>query len=297
MRANPIVQTLLSMLQHPIGKQQKLATLSRFVRWQLGSRILGASVAMPFLADTRLITKTGMHGATMNLYVGLHEFEEMSFLLHLLNPSETFVDVGANVGVYTVLAAGVRKANVISVEPVPETYEQLMDNVHLNRLDSNVTAHNIGLAGEKGKLRFSVSKGSGNHVLNGEDNVPAIKVPVDMLDSLAEDSKPVLIKIDVEGFEHEVLRGGQRILNSSSLLALIVELNGLGKRYGFADNLIDFKLRKFGFVPASYKPFERRLTELSRPHPKGNTIYVRSPVNLAYRMQKAKPFNLYKHVF
>jgi hypothetical protein len=48
---------------------------------------------------------SGMTGATGNLYVGLHEFEEMAFLLHFLRPGDLFADVGANVGSYTILAA------------------------------------------------------------------------------------------------------------------------------------------------------------------------------------------------
>lgn len=47
-----------------------------------------------------------MRGATGNVYVGLHEFESMGFVLHVLRSSSAFIDVGANVGAYTVLAAG-----------------------------------------------------------------------------------------------------------------------------------------------------------------------------------------------
>jgi hypothetical protein len=63
-------------------------------------------VVVPFVGDTRLLVARGMRGATGNVYVGLHEFEEMAFALHALRPSSRFIDVGANVGSYTVLAAG-----------------------------------------------------------------------------------------------------------------------------------------------------------------------------------------------
>jgi hypothetical protein len=101
-----IVNTLCFLLNHPLSQGQKLPTLERFIRWQLGSRMLPAEVVWPFVNDARLIVRPGMTGATGNVYVGLHEFEDMAFLLHYLRPGDLFVDVGANVGSYTVLAGG-----------------------------------------------------------------------------------------------------------------------------------------------------------------------------------------------
>ncbi|WP_277458609.1 MULTISPECIES: hypothetical protein [Methylococcus] len=76
---------------------------------------------MPFVDGTRLLLRTGMHGMTMNVYVGLHEFEDMLFVFHLLRKDDEFLDVGANSGEYAILAAG-RGANVLAIEPVPATY-------------------------------------------------------------------------------------------------------------------------------------------------------------------------------
>ena len=63
-----------------------------------------------------------MTGATGNIYTGLHEFEDMMFLLHLLRPGDIFVDAGANIGSYTVLASAVVGAKSISFEPVPPLF-------------------------------------------------------------------------------------------------------------------------------------------------------------------------------
>ena len=71
----------------------------RFVRWQLGTLVLGASaVVVPWVDDTLLVAQRGMAGATGNLYCGLHEYADMSLVLDLLNPGDLFVDIGANVG-------------------------------------------------------------------------------------------------------------------------------------------------------------------------------------------------------
>ena len=57
-----------------------------------------------------------MTGATGNIYAGLHEFVDMAFCLHLLRSGDLFVDVGANIGSYTVLASKVAGANSVTLE-------------------------------------------------------------------------------------------------------------------------------------------------------------------------------------
>jgi len=285
------------MLRHPLGRKNKFATIKRFMRWQIGSRVLNAAVAMPFVGNTRLLVKSGMHGATMNLYVGIQEFEDVAFLLHLLRPEDTFIDIGANVGVYTVLAAGVRKATVIAVEPVPVTYDEFLDNINLNRIGQHVIAHNIGIAAEEGELRFSASHGPTNHVLRAKEHEPSVIVTVKTLDDVAAGSSPALIKIDVEGFEPEVIRGGCNLLSSPSLLALIVELNGLGAQYGFDDRATDKLLREHGFVSVQYAPFERQLTEIPGPNATGNTLYIRPSVELDDRLRSSESIEVHGILF
>ena len=60
-----------------------------------------------------------MYGATGNIYCGLHDFEEMSFLMHFLRAGDVFADVGVNVGAYSMLAASVG-ARAIAFEPAGE---------------------------------------------------------------------------------------------------------------------------------------------------------------------------------
>ena len=282
-------RTLRHYLEHPLGRRTRGATLMRIVRWQLGSRLLGTRVAVPFVDGSRLLVGTGMHGATGNVYVGLMEFEDMAFVLHLLREGDQFLDVGANVGVYSILAAS-RGARVLAVEPVPATYEQLLDNIHLNRFEAKVEARNVGVGREPGELRFTTGHGPTDHVLAaGESAAHAATVAVEALDALAADWAPVMMKIDVEGFEANVIAGATHVLNESSLQAVLIELNSLGTRYGFNDDDIHKALVAAGFSPASYEPFARRLTLLEGHRTSGNTLYVRNFSVLEQRLRGAAP--------
>src|SRR5947207_9346885 len=91
-----LLRTLKFIWNHPISSGNRRAAIVRYARWQIGTRLLGAPVLMPFVESTQLLCERSMTGATGNLYCGLHEFGDMGFLLHFLRREDLFVDVGAN---------------------------------------------------------------------------------------------------------------------------------------------------------------------------------------------------------
>lgn len=229
---------------------------------------------MPFVGDSRLLMRRGMTGATGNWYCGLHEVHDMAFVLHLLQAGDLFVDVGANVGSYTVLAAAGVGARVVSVEPVPQTLRHLRRNVRLNDLDHIVEVLGVGVSDSVGELRFSAELDTVNHVLTEDEQCPSVAVPVHTLDALLAGRTPTLIKMDVEGFEWPALNGATATLANPALTALILETNGSGLRYGHSDEAIVDLLGRHGFRPHAYDGLERRLTA---GRGGANTIFVRDP--------------------
>jgi FkbM family methyltransferase len=229
---------------------------------------------VPLVEDTKIALNPDGDSKRADVAVGLFEFEEMAFVLHALRPSSLFVDVGANVGFYTVLAGGAVGASCLSLEPVPATFDQLRTNVRLNELAGNIDLRNVGVGAESGTLRFTDGAGANNRVVTDAEQ-PGIEVPVTALDAIldAEREGMIVIKIDVEGWEAEVLRGAEQTLSRSGPLALIVELCE-GDRYGFDEAAIDERLCAHGLVPVTYAPFERVLQPVDRRPPAGNTIYV-----------------------
>lgn len=245
--------------------------MGRLVRWQLASRLAPGPIAVEFVNGSRLLVGKGMAGATGNIYVGLHEYPDMAFCLHALRPGELFVDIGANVGSYTVLASAVG-ANVICVEPVPRTFQALVDNLRLNDLLGTVVAVNAAVGKEAGTLSFTSGLDSCNHVsLAGDADV--IEVPVQTLDLLCEKRVPAVVKMDVEGYEPAVIQGGLETLARTG--AVIAEISGHSTRYGASDQKVLTSLLDLGFVPCTYTPESRTLAVISGPSGRGNTVFVR----------------------
>ena len=161
-------QLIRFLVQHPLTRSDLPRALGRVARWQIESR-LRRQVVVPWIGGTRLLVKRGMTGATGNIYAGLHEFAEMAFVLHLLRAGDLFADIGANVGSYTVLAAGVRGARVVAVEPGSAARAGLRANVDLNGLGDLVQVEGVALGAAQGRVAFTTGLDTTNHVLDGSD--------------------------------------------------------------------------------------------------------------------------------
>lgn len=231
-----------------------------------------------------------MTGATGNWYCGLHEYKEMGFVLHVLRSEDCFLDVGANIGSYTVLAAGAVCAQTIAVEPIPATFEHLCRNVQLNGLGAKVRCVQMGLSDQVTKLHFTDSLDSVNHVMVPGESHSGIDVAVMTLDELVGEVIPAIIKIDVEGHELSVLRGASRVLADERLLAAIIETNGSGSRYNIDDDELFNVMLKYGFRAYGYDPLARRLDDGGSIT--GNTIFIRNIENVISRIETARTFKL-----
>ena len=201
-----VLKTLSFICSHPIGRRARGRSILRFVGWQIRSRLSSKPLTVPFVDDTVLVAKRGLHGITGNIYVGLHEFEDMAFVLHCLVPGDLFVDVGANVGAYSLLAAS-RRSHCIAFEPIPSTYCWFRKNIEANRFAALIDAREQGLArGSVASSRFA--RTSMPPITSSETREPgdaSVEASVDCLDHAVAAQVPTILKIDTEGFEAEVL--------------------------------------------------------------------------------------------
>ena len=295
MKTSNLVKLINWIINQPLNQNEKTKALFRFLRWQMGARLNPYPIIYPWVNNSKLIIKKGMTGATTNLYAGLHDFGDMSFLLHFLRKEDNFIDIGANVGVYTVLASGAIGAKSIAIEPIPSTFTNLFNNIQINHIKDLVDPLNIGLGKSEGKLKFTSSLDTMNHVSNntgGEQNT--INIQVKTLDLILTSKEcPSLIKIDVEGFETEVLAGGENTLTNTDLKAIIIELNGSGERYGYKDIDIHNRLISKGFEPYLYLPFKRKLVKLETFSNEENTIYLRDIDFITKRVETAEKFHVF----
>ena len=285
-----LLQTLRFIAAHPLNQGNAAAALARFVSWQVGARLVPGPVLVPFVEDSKLLLERGMTGATGNLYAGLQEFEEMAFVLHCMRRGDVFADVGANAGAYSVLAAAVCGARCYAFEPVAATFETLLRNLAVNGIGERCIAFRMALGSASGEVAMTTDLGPMNHVVaSGESSRTPTLVSVRRLDDALGGAPVTVMKIDVEGYELEVLRGAAATLARQELLAVIAEINGCGRRYGAEGERVFAMLRDAGFAPMRYRPEVRELRPWKADERRGdNVIFVRDTAAVRRRLAEAR---------
>lgn len=167
------------------------------------------------------------------VYLGIYEKNELDFLKQYVKKDWICLDIGANIGFYTLnLSQLISKyGKVYAIEPSPENYKKLQDNISINKLE-NVVASNIALSSVTGKLNFSTSpdRNSGLGRI-GKWKAAKSEVIVDTktLDEFVREhgiAKIDFLKIDIEGHELEFLKGAKRSLQSGLVDRIMIEYCG-----------------------------------------------------------------------
>lgn len=195
------------------------------------------------------------------IYLGAFEPQETAAVRRRLKPGMTFLDVGANVGYFSLLAASRvgREGRVFSVEPSPYAYERLAATVRANGL-SQVRTFRMGLSSAEGELPLYVPPASdGFHspsMAAGWETT--VTVPVRRLDDCLDEwgvETVDLMKLDVEGHEPHVLEGAAGSLAAGRIRAVLVEFNDHWLReQGSTPRALHDTLVRAGFVDSEGDP-------------------------------------------
>ena len=263
---------------HPWARQDRLGTFARIFAWQVRS-LDGGGHEVDWIAGSRLILRKGMHGATGCHYYGFLEFADMAFIGHFLRDGDVFADVGANVGVYSVLAGRVCGAQVHAFEPAQETLPALSANLAVNGLDGSVRVHPVALSDRKGVTHFTRGLDAVNRFARRADS-ESVEVETAPADAILAGRGIVAMKVDVEGAEDLVFAGAARLLAEPQLRVLLVETVGAKLEAMFLEA---------GFVEHFYEPFSRTLSPMPIPNDAANRLFLRDAAFVVERVRAAPP--------
>ena len=195
-------------------------------------RLASGSNRLFIVHGHRMVLASGEGYPPLNMVMGRYEEETTRLLQSLVKPGMVFVDVGAHLGYYTLLAArGVGPTGKIySFEPDPDNHALLLRNVELNAYD-NVVAARKAVSDRVGTgTLYLTALDSGRHSMyhHGLPERGRVAVETTTMDFyLGSEGWPRvdLVKIDVEGAEVSVLEGMAQLLEKSDDLKLIIEFN------------------------------------------------------------------------
>ncbi len=178
-------------------------------------------------------TKSLFNGTTIKLYpdcpissafvyADIPDKDEIMALRAYCQDTTGFIDIGANLGAYSVLLSD-RVQALEAFEPDPTSHQRLSSNLSSNQL--NARAHQLALSDFVGTASFSDTQGQPtNHLLDNNEAGTTVKVTtLDTIKSEFNHELDYIMKIDVEGFELQVLKGGESFFNEFRVKAVLFE--------------------------------------------------------------------------
>ena len=197
-----------------------------------------------------------------------YESEDSDMIMRLVSPNSCMLDIGANMGWYALnIAKTYPSCMVHAFEPIPNTYQLLVENTKLNTIN-NVVTHNFGFGDEeKDLIFFYYREGSGaasSANTSEREDVEKIVCHVEVLDDFANRlhlPRVDFIKCDVEGAELFVFRGAKKLLERDKPIVFSEMLRKWSKKFGYHPNeIIAF------FSSLGYRCFYADQTTLKELH-------------------------------
>lgn len=201
-----------------------------------GSRKLGRFISKVLLPDLRQLTKVptiydfhmmvNENGGKEVYNLGFYEVGTIDIINKCLNPSDNFIDVGASIGLMSVFASKKSpQGTVLSFEPQKERFEIIQSNAKLNSC-SNMIIYNNGLGEKEDQLKLYTDVFSPSIMDTEQSKGKHELIDILVLDKVIEDigiDTIKFIKIDVEGFELNVLKGATNLLSMENAPIICIE--------------------------------------------------------------------------
>lgn len=244
--------------------------LYRHLFWQMRKRGNWFPVEL-MISNSRMLIDQPTGVAALVNCLGMYDFNNMNLIKTILKDTGgTFIDIGANIGTYTLVASEIAEAYVVSCEPHPTTYARLVRNIRLNKR-TNVLPLNIALSSENQFIFLTdESDPSINRIRENATLVKGVlQVQGKTLDTLCKalQLQPTIVKIDVEGHEAQVLDGFQEYVGIAQLLLI---------EHG-EQPLIRSWMRERGFIGPYYFSFAKKSFCLQPQRRPEDAVYIRQP--------------------
>lgn len=272
-----VVNTVTSaVLTIALGRRRKNQS-KIFQKLQKGNEVISSFLLKIYLY--KYLNKLGIRKETAKIYIPKYDYKfhcplNLVDYMSLISREETILtrfdpragdvvlDIGANLGRYTVIAAKkvLNQGKVISIEANPTIFNLLVKNIKLNEL-TNVVPLNYAVFSEKTKIKFFVNTelrnnqyGTVNPDIGNFENKGLeqyVYVDADTVDSILSENhinfhEVKWMKVDVEGAEFDVIKGSKELLSNAKNLQLIVEMHNLSTGKTYYDEIKNF-LELYGY--------------------------------------------------
>jgi len=251
-----MTKSFRSLVDAPYNKKRPLFALRRFIYWKLIRLLKLKNIKYPLWENRALFLNYDSLQSMWIMYNYILDWEEFNLIRNYVQPGDQLLDVGANVGAYSVWMSKFISApgRLHSFEPDAANYQKLENNVAANKIESLINTNQCALSDLDGVLKFTTGLDRLNHIASMPgDNV--VSVPSKKLDSYFNAngiSRVTYMKIDVEGFEYTVLKGAHEILSGKRIEIIQLEINDAVQNAGITVDVLLKLLREYDYSLCQY---------------------------------------------
>lgn len=269
------------LISHHQFKKYPFRTILRLVLWETYYKLFNVTALVPYYEDLRIELQPMKHrGISGLIYIFRKLEEQSSFMTDYIKEGMTVLDIGANIGYYSIIYSKLvgEKGRIYSFEPTKSTYDKLLKNIQINKC-KNIIPLNYALSNVNEKRKFYHAEAHDRNAFAPEiENAEHEEVECKVLDEFIRDNNLHVdfLKIDVEGSELLVFKGASRFLdyyNGPIYCEFNTpKINNLG--YTLKD-LVSF-IKEKGFNIYTYDGGEKKLNDIKYPDQyNGDAILVK----------------------
>lgn len=268
--------------KHPANRERRLRSVARLLAWQFMKHAVRRPVTIDFHRQRLKCYPDSTSTSAALYFSGYPDYWEMKFLEAYLRPGDNFLDVGANVGVYSILASSYigAQGTIDAFEPVERTASRLEEQAALNGLHG-VRVHRVAVSERTAEVDFGFSDNAATMHLRRmvETGHPGHGVRSTTLDAFHPYLSYAAGKMDIEGAEPMALAGAARRLKEGNPPVWLLELAGYSTCYGATSDQVVQQLAEAQYDCAVYEPARRALRYTRTPWELGvqNVLAISRP--------------------
>lgn len=262
-----MINFLKSLYQSPYNQKNPISAFKRFLIWK-GIKLLKINNFKYRFWHNRIIylNHDSFHSMWL-MYNSWVDWEEFNLIMNFVKAGDIAVDVGANMGYYSLWMSKFTGENghVFAFEPDEINFDKLNTNIRINELSNRITTVRKAVSNDCGIINFTVGLDAQNHITSNQEGQ---KVSIDSvnLDFYFKENNIqhiAYLKIDVEGFELNVLQGCPEFMAAKRIDIIQLEINNTIRNSGASVNEVLNTLEENLYTLCSYDIIENKLTRIT----------------------------------
>lgn len=261
-----MLTSIFSLFHAPYNTRHPFSAVFRFFEWKLIRLLKFTNYKKSLWGDKKIYLNYDSFQSMWIMYNYIVDWEEFNLIEKYVKNGDVVFDIGSNMGFYTIWFSKFigNNGSVFSFEPDSKNFSRLKKNIELNNLDNQISANQLAVSDHDGVVKFTTGFDGENHISNsGETNISEVNsIRLDSFYQLKSITKVSYLKIDVEGFEYAVLKGGEELFNKKIVDIIQLEINSAIENSATSIEMILQLLKEYNYTLCKYDIVTNKLVSI-----------------------------------